>query len=203
VPYGYLLSHQAATLNEHFILLSTRRPDLFRIHEILGAVMLIALAAGVWRARIEPTEPRFIYAASLALLPFLVFNQQILTGKTMQAFHFEIGVVNYTSLVGLIITLSLLWKPVPRRVLIWVAGLSLALGVVLVALPARLVFVPQTIAYEKMNSRVEATERIVNSGRNTRGLTLKGRGFDAGVFTWRGPDCITANVDIAGERCLT
>jgi hypothetical protein len=145
LPYGYLLSHQAATLNEHFILLSTHRPDLFRVHEILGVLILLALAIGVLSARIERPEPRLLYAVSLALLPVVVFNQQILTGRTMQAVHFEIAVVNYSTLVGLLVTIKLLWRSIPRRILIWTMGLCIAWGVFLVALPSRLVFVPQAI----------------------------------------------------------
>ena len=149
LPYGYLLSHQAATLDEHFILLSTHRPDLLHVHEILGVLILVALAIGVFSARIKRSEARVLYAVSLALLPVLVFNQQILTGKTMQSFHFEIGVVNYSTLVGLVITVTLFWNRVPNRLLIWIAALSLAWGTFLVALPARLVFVPQAVAYDE------------------------------------------------------
>jgi len=145
-PYIYLLSHRAATLDDQQILISTHRPDLLRLHEILGAAILVALVIGVLRRRIERTEPRFIYAVSLALLPLIVFNQQILTGRTMQAFHFEIFVVNYSTVVGLLITVTLFWKPVPRRLLIWLAGLSFAWGVIVVGLPARVAFVPLAIA---------------------------------------------------------
>ena len=149
VPYIYLLSHRAATLDEQQILISTHGPDLLRLHEILGAAILVALIIGILRRRIERAEPRVIYAASLALLPFVVFNQQVLTGRTMQVFHFEVAVVNYSTLVGLLITVTLLWKPIPRRLLIWMAGLSLAWGVIVVGLPARLIFVPQAIANDR------------------------------------------------------
>jgi hypothetical protein len=145
-PYGYLVSSRATRVDEHLILLSTRAPDLLRVHEILGAAILIALVTAVWRRRIERTEPRVIYAASLALLPFVVFNQQIVTGKAMQAFHFEIFVVNYSTLVGLLIIVTLFWKLVPPRLPMSMAVLSFLWGVVVVGLPARLVFVPLAIA---------------------------------------------------------
>ena len=149
VPYLYMLSHRAATLDQQQILISTHRPDLLHAHEILGAVILVVIVIGVLRARIQQTEPRFIYAASLALLPFVVFNQQVLTGKAMQAFHFEAFAVNYSTLVGLLITVTLLWKPVPRRLLIWMTALSLSWGVVAVGLPSRVVFVPLAIANDQ------------------------------------------------------
>lgn len=148
-PYVYLLFHRAATLDEQQTLISTHRPDLLRVHEILGAAILVGVVIGILRRRIERTEPRVIYAASLALLPFVVFNQQILTGKTMQVFHFEIFAINYSTTVGLVIMVALFWKPVPHRLLIWMAGLSFAWGVIVVALPARVAFVPLAIANDK------------------------------------------------------
>jgi hypothetical protein len=149
VPYFYLLSHRAATLDEQQILISTRSPELLRVHEVLGAVILVVLVSAVLRRRIQWGDPRVIYAASLALLPFIVFNQQILTGKTMQVFHFEVYAVNYSTLVGFLITLTLFWKPVPRRFLIWMASLSFALGVMVVGLPSRLVFVPLAVTNDQ------------------------------------------------------
>ena len=149
VPYVYLLSHRAATLDEQQTLISTHKPDLLRAHEILGAAILIALMIGIRRRLVNRTESRLIYAVSLALLPFVVFNQQLLTGKMMQSFHYEISVVNYSTLVALLITLTLFWKPVPRRLLILMAGLSFAWGLVVVALPARLISVPFAVAADK------------------------------------------------------
>ena len=149
LPYGYLLSRRAGTLDEQQILISTHSPDLFRVHEILGAVILVALIVGILRRRIERTNPRLIYAASLAGLPFVVFNQQVVTGRYMQAFHFEDFVVNYGTLVSLIIVITLFWNPVPRRFLIWTAGLTFAWGVIVVGLPARLALVPVAIANDQ------------------------------------------------------
>lgn len=146
VPYVYLLSHQTATLDGQLILLSTHRPDLLRAHEILGVTILLALAIGIRCHRIHRAQAPVIYAASLGVLPFVVFNQQILTGKTMQVFHFESYVVNYSTMLGLLITVALLWPPVSNRLLIWVAGLSLAWGLIAVGLPARLDSVPSAIA---------------------------------------------------------
>lgn len=146
LAYAYLLSQRAQTLDEQQILFSTRMPDLLRVHEILGALILVALLIGIIRKTFDRTDPRFIYAASLSLLPLIVFNQQVVTGKSMQDFHFELAVVNYTTLVALIIAVALFWKFVPRRLLVWSAVLSFVWGLFLVSLPARLLFVPQAIA---------------------------------------------------------
>ena len=149
IPYLYLVSHRAPTLDVQQTLISTHRPDLLRMHEILGGAILVILVMGVLRRRVERSDPRVIYASSLALLPFIVFNQQVLTGKTMQAFHYEIFVVNYSTLVGLVIVTSIFWTPVSRRLLMWGAILSILWGVLVVGLPARLTFVPLAVANDK------------------------------------------------------
>lgn len=148
VPYLFLAANQT-TLDQQLVLVSSRRPDLLRAHEILGAGILGVLIAGVMRKRIQLSGQQVLFAVSLAILPFIVFNQQIVTGKTMQSFHFESYVVNYSTMVGCLVTIALFWQPVSRRLLLWLAGLSLAWGVVAVGLPARFDSVPAAIAVDK------------------------------------------------------
>ena len=149
LAYTYLLFQRARTLDEQQLLISTRMPDLLRVHEVLGALILVALLIALLRKKFDRTDPRFIYAASLSLLPLIVFNQQVVTGKSMQDFHFELAVVNYTTLVALIIAVTLFGKIVPRRLLLWIAVLSFVWGLFLVSLPARLLFVPQAVANDE------------------------------------------------------
>jgi hypothetical protein len=174
VPYTFMLSQRATTLDEQQILVSTHRPDLLRLYEIVGAVILIALVIGILRRVIEHTESRVLYAASLALLPLIVFNQQILTGKTMQVFHFEIAVVNYSTLVGLLITIALLWNPVPRRLLRWITGLSFSFAVIVNGLPARLIFVPQAIANDRSVPVLSRLKELSNQDGTLTDLRAKG-----------------------------
>ena len=140
-PYLYLVSHRAANLDEQQSFISTHRPDLLRIPEILGALILIAIGLAVRRNQIKLNDSRLIFTASLALLPFAVFNQQIITGWIIQPYHYEVFILNYSVLVGVVIALALLQKPVPRRLLIWIAILSVAWGLIEVSVPARLTFV--------------------------------------------------------------
>jgi hypothetical protein len=149
VPYAFRVSHRALTLDQQQIMISTHGPDLLRIHELVGAAIIVALIIGILRKRIERTDPKVIYAASLALLPLVVFNQQLVTGRTLQPFHFEIFVVNYSTLIGLLIITNLFWKPTSRRSLIWLASLSFAWAFLVVALPARLVLVPRAIENDR------------------------------------------------------
>jgi hypothetical protein len=136
IPYGYLLSHRSGSLDELQTLISTHRPDLFRIPEIIGAFVVLMLIVSYRRGRLKINDPRALFAGSLALTPVIVFNQQVLTGKSMQPFHFESFVVNYVALISLVILLTLLWRPFPSRVLSWVVAVCLLLGLIEVGLVA-------------------------------------------------------------------
>ena len=146
-PYVYLVSHRAANLDEQQTLISTHRPDLLRIPEILGAIILIVIAMAVRRKKINS---QLIFTASLALLPFAVFNQQIITGRIMQPYHYEVFILNYSVLVAVVIAVALLRNPVPRRLLISIATLSIVWGIIEVGVPARLTFVPSAITNDRM-----------------------------------------------------
>jgi hypothetical protein len=149
-PYVYLVLHRAAILDEQQTLIFTHRPDLLRIPEILGALLLIVIGRAIWRKQIELNDSRLIFTASLALLPFAVFNQQIITGRIMQPYHYEVFIVNYSILVGVVIAFALFRKPVPARLLIWIAVLSVTWGAIEVGLPARLTFVPLASNNDRM-----------------------------------------------------
>lgn len=149
-PYLYLVSHRAANLDEQQSLTLTHRPDLFRIPEILGALILIVIGLAVRRRQIELNNSRVIFTASLALLPFVVFNQQIITRWTMQPYHYEVFILNYAVLVAVVIAVVLLRGPVPRQLLIWIAALSVVWGAIEVGVPARLTFVPAATNTDRM-----------------------------------------------------
>ena len=136
VPYAYLVSNRSHTLDELQTLISTRQPDLFRIPEILGALMLVLLVLWVRRGRIQSSDPRVIFAGSFALLPIVVFNQQVLTGRSMQPFHFESFIVNYVVLAGAVILLAIARPKISSSALIWIASLAILLGFVEIQLPA-------------------------------------------------------------------
>jgi len=136
IPYAYLVSHRPASLDEAQTLVLTHRPDPFRGPEIIGALILVALVIGVRSGKVKRSEPRVIFGASFALLPLLLFNQQVLTGRSMQPYHFESFVANYAVLVGLVILAALLYQPIKSRSLLWIAALCFIWGVVEVSMPA-------------------------------------------------------------------
>lgn len=149
-PYLYLVSHRAANLDEQQTLIFTHRPDLLRIPEILGAQIMITIALAVRRKQFDLSNSHLLFTASLALLPFVVFNQQIITGRIMQPYHYETFVLNYSVLVAVILAMMLFRKTVSRRLLVWLATISVVWGAVEVAVPARMTFVPLAVNNDRM-----------------------------------------------------
>jgi len=114
--YAYLLARLPPALDKAQVLTLTHGPDLLRIPEIIGALILVALMMGVRQDKISFNEPQVIFAASFALLPFVIFNQQLITGRSIQPFHYEVLVGNYVVLVGLVMTASFLKPTVRKRI---------------------------------------------------------------------------------------
>lgn len=123
VPYSILLSHRDPNMDKVQLLTLTHLPDLFRVSEIIGIAALIALFLGVRRGLISVDKP-VLFVASFALLPLTVFNQQVVTGRSMQPLHYELFIANYVSLLALVMTIPILLrgtgqgaKQIPARAL--------------------------------------------------------------------------------------
>lgn len=111
IPYFLMLSHRAATVDSVQALVLSHRPDLFRLPELIGYLTIIALIAAVRSGKVSGRrDPVFLFALSLSALPMVVFNQQIITGRSLQPIHYEWFIANYVSLTGLVLTASLWWR---------------------------------------------------------------------------------------------
>jgi hypothetical protein len=128
IPFFQMLSQRSRMIDEDQALLLTRAPDLFRFTEILGAVVLGALFYGVRKRRLDVRAPAVLFAAACAITPFIVLNQQVLTGRSIQPFHFEQFILSYLILVAAVIVDSLWWKQLAKRAIVFVA-LALVVGV--------------------------------------------------------------------------
>ena len=135
IPYAYLVSHRATSLDDAQTLILTHRPDLFRVPEIIGTIILFVLFTCVRRGKVERSDSRLVFAASFALLPLTLFNQQLVTGRSMQPFHFEAFIANYAVLVSFVLAARLFWQTIPSRVLVWIALLCFLWGEVEVTMP--------------------------------------------------------------------
>src|SRR5215212_9168744 len=128
--YLALLSHLPHAFNKAQAPVFTHRPDLLRIPELLGVSVLIALFVGVRQHKISRVDPRVIFTASLALLPVAVLNQQVITGYTVQPYHYEVLILSYTVLVALVMAVKLLNPPLGRHAVLSIVGASLLWAVI-------------------------------------------------------------------------
>ncbi|MDQ1591510.1 MAG: hypothetical protein QOG71_2137 [Pyrinomonadaceae bacterium] len=106
-PYAVLLARRAATMDKVQALKFTRAPDLSRVPELVALVALAVLAYGLWRRRLDARDAPFLFAASFAVTPFVVFNQQIVTGRSLQPVHYADYVLNYLALLALTLAVAL------------------------------------------------------------------------------------------------
>jgi hypothetical protein len=110
VPYFLLLSHRAPTMDTVQALTYSRVPDLWRGVILLDALVLLALAFGVWRRWLDARAPAVLFNAALALTVLVVFNQQIITGRSLQPMHYEQYIGNYVALLAASLAAGLLWQ---------------------------------------------------------------------------------------------
>jgi hypothetical protein len=132
VPYVYLLLHRATSIDAEQGLTFTHAADLFRPPALIGALLLLMLCLAVRLRRIARTDPMLKFAAAFALAPLIMFNQQVVTGRSLQPIHYEQFIANYVSLVAVVLTGRVLWgafKPdrqIPALLLILVSVISTA-----------------------------------------------------------------------------
>jgi len=103
-PYLYLTSRLGSTTADVHFLAASHAPDLFRLPEIIGMLTLAVVALLIRRGGLRANEPAVILVLAFAVTPFFVFNQQILTGKSLQPFHYEVFIGNYTAMLAAFLT---------------------------------------------------------------------------------------------------
>ncbi len=104
--YWRFLAHRATSTDAFQILTRTHWPDLFRLPELIGFVVAAAILFFSWRGALGLRDHRTLFILSLALLPLAVFNQQVLTGYSIQPIHYELYVANYVSLLAAVLGAS-------------------------------------------------------------------------------------------------
>lgn len=109
VPYTVLLSRRSPTMDTGQKLALWRAPDFFRIPELLGIAVIALIVYGALRGRVNWRAPDTLFAASLSLMPLIVFNQQVITGRSLQPFHYEVFIANYVALVGAVVAVVIVW----------------------------------------------------------------------------------------------
>ena len=109
IPYAYLLSNRSPTMNTVQALVFTRTPDPWRSIEVVALVIVLVLVFASKRGKSHWRNPHFLLTIAFALLPFVLFNQQVVTGRSLQPMHYEQFVANYTTLIAAALAIVWLW----------------------------------------------------------------------------------------------
>jgi hypothetical protein len=125
LPYVLLLSNRDETMDKAQLLVITRQPDFLRTVEIIGYIVLTVTALALWRRFLNLEDRKAFFIAAFALAPFLVFNQQIITARSLQPFHYEFYVINYVVLLSAVLIVTVFWSRfVSQRQIVSTAALS-------------------------------------------------------------------------------
>lgn len=155
VVYFSMVSHRASTVDAAQALVATRRPDLFRLPEIVAAISLIVLLTGVLRRVFTWRDPRVLFIASLILGVVAVFNQQVITGRSLQPFHYEWFIANYCAGVAALLAIILVTRNW------WTKKRLLALGCLALAWAAAEVTLA-TILNQTHNVQIDEGKLVAN-----------------------------------------
>lgn len=174
IPYFLMLSNQQTNINDVELLNYTRIPNLTALPEVIGFIIAVAAVYLARRGTFQIQSPEVLIMLSMALTPFILFNQQIITGRSLQPVHYEIFIANYLLLVGLMLFINLILRlydgqkslPKLRRGLVYLGILATVWGVVESTATTR-----RSAAYESLRAdsmpalrylrEQEASEKIV------------------------------------------
>ncbi|MEP6719010.1 MAG: hypothetical protein ABJB21_07700 [bacterium] len=168
IPYLILLSHRAETTESVQALVLSRAPDMFSPSELAGGVLLLVLILGSVFRKIDCRDRHVIFAASFAVLPFVVLNQQLISGRVMQPIHYTGFVTGYSVLIAIVLTVALRWRirgdqywVISKRVMLWIALAALDWGMIETHQAAKRSFhannqaAEEMVAYARLNAQAE------------------------------------------------
>ncbi|HYO99116.1 MAG TPA: hypothetical protein VER76_02785 [Pyrinomonadaceae bacterium] len=175
VPYFALLARRAPTVDTAQALVRWRAPDLFRTSELTAALALSVIAFGAWRGFFNWRDRATLCAASFALTPFVVFNQQIITGRVLQPIHYEQFTANYLSVLALVLSIVLCWRgraaangvelKIPKFVLPLVALAALGWGMAEALVVARR-YLPVNVVVDEARPAARRLEELARVARS-------------------------------------
>lgn len=105
--YGWLVAQRAPAMDSVQLLALSHAPDLRRDSVKVGLFVLALLGLAVLAKVVDGRARRVALAAACALAPFVMFNQQIITGRSLQPLHYELYIAKYFALLGLWVALGI------------------------------------------------------------------------------------------------
>lgn len=127
IPYAYLLSNRSHTMDEVQLLVLTHDPDLWRVPSLISYTVIVMLILGVLLKAIKLKDRASLFVLSLALAVIAVFNQQVITGRSLQPIHYQVFIGNYVAGLALVLMLGILFKTIAESKIKQVAFAILAI----------------------------------------------------------------------------
>ena len=133
--YWRFLAHRSTSTDTFQVVTRTHWPDLLRLPELIGFVVVAAILFFARPGAFGLRAHRTLFISSLALLPLAVFNQQVLTGYSIQPIHYELYVANYAVLLAAVLAASTIAQahrraPLAKPVLALGAMVAIGWGVI-------------------------------------------------------------------------
>jgi hypothetical protein len=132
-----MLSMRADTMDSVQLLVRSHAPDLTRMPFYVGTAAVVVALLFLLLRKSGPISYSFVFAVATGIVPFVLFNQQVVTGLSLQPIHYQVFVGNYIAGVSAVFAVGLLigeLETAARRnagmALIAVAVLSIVWGFV-------------------------------------------------------------------------
>ena len=140
IPYWMMLGNRSSDLDAVGLLTNTHLPDLAHPTLILGLLTATVVGIFVYRGRFTIDQPPLILAISLSITPVILFNQQILTGRSLQPVHYEIFIANYMVLAAMVLLVGAFLnfsenRERDRKILAYVAAAAIVWGLIEASAP--------------------------------------------------------------------
>ncbi len=179
VPYAWLLSKRSHTMDHVQLLVRTRELDLFRVPELIGFFVLVIIAAGIVLGMFRLRDRGTLFAISLALTPAIVFNQQLITGQSLQPIHYQVFIGNYVAGLAVVVAFALIWrsgdgreKPVARFAMVFIALIAAGWGFVECHYTVRVLDDVNVLRDQAMPVGKRLTELAVNDANKHQQVVL-------------------------------
>jgi hypothetical protein len=129
LPYAVLLADRSPTMDEVQLLSNTHSLDLGRPPEYATGLVLAVVVIGLASKICDIRETRVLLVISLALSVFVVFNQQAITGRSLQPIHYQVFIGNYIAALAFTLTAGMLFplKKILRSKLIPAVAIAVSL----------------------------------------------------------------------------
>ncbi len=108
IPYMLMLSNRPQNMDDTQLLTFTRVPDLLVLPEIVGFVLAGLILFLAKKGKVKLSSPEALFSLSMAVTPFVLFNQQLITGRSLQPVHYEIFIANYIILTAVMLLICLI-----------------------------------------------------------------------------------------------